>query len=298
MTTSLPILTPFDPAYPETLRHALGAPPLLFAAGDLSLLKHPCIAIVGARHATADGIDNAYAFAAHLSARGWCVVSGLAHGIDAASHRGALSTGKAGGRTIAVLGTGIDVIYPKSHDQLVGQILDTNGLLISEFPPGTPPLKHNFPKRNRIVAGLCQGVLVVEAALRSGSLITARLANEMGREVFAIPGSIHSPLSRGPHQLIQQGAKLVECAADILCELACASVATPVDRHTQQAKEIKQSKPSSPLWDAIGYDPVSEDTVLRRSGLSISDFSYALLDLELQGVIARRSDGCISRVRP
>ncbi|OZI31966.1 DNA protecting protein DprA [Bordetella genomosp. 10] len=207
-----------DAAYPRALLDVGDPPPLLYVRGDPALLARPSLAIVGARNATPDGCDNAHAFARHLAAQGWCVVSGLAAGIDAAAHEGALAAGAAGAATVAVLGTGIDVVYPLHHAALATRIAES-GALVSEFPLGTPALPHHFPRRNRLVAGLARGVLVVEAASRSGSLITARLAGEYGREVFAIPGSIHSPLTRGCHALIRQGAKLVESARDIADEL-------------------------------------------------------------------------------
>ncbi|MBV6306853.1 DNA-processing protein DprA [Candidimonas humi] len=212
------MVTLADPSYPAALLDTHDPPLLLYVNGRPELLSAPTIAMVGARNASAGGIDNAQAFARHLAAQGWCIASGLAMGIDAASHRGALLAGPQGGGTVAVLGTGIDIIYPSRNHQLAHEIAE-HGALVSELPLGTPGLPHQFPRRNRIVAGLARGILVVEAARQSGSLITARLATEIGREVFAIPGSIHSPLSRGCHALIRQGAKLVESAADILEEL-------------------------------------------------------------------------------
>jgi DNA processing protein len=212
------LLTLADPAYPANLFDTHDPPLLLYVNGRPELLSAPTIAMVGARNASAGGIDNAQAFARHLAGQGWCIASGLAMGIDAASHRGALLAGPGGGGTVAVLGTGIDIVYPARNHQLAHEIAE-HGALVSELPLGCPALPHQFPRRNRIVAGLARGVLVVEAARQSGSLITARLATEIGREVFAIPGSIHSPLSRGCHALIRQGAKLVESTADILEEL-------------------------------------------------------------------------------
>lgn len=212
------MLTLADELYPPALLDIHDPPLLLYANGDLSLLSRPAISIVGARNATPGGIDNAIAFARHLASQGWCVVSGLAAGIDAAAHRGALSANPSGGSTIAVMATGLDIVYPASNLELARRIA-SEGLLISEAPLGTPSKSFLFPRRNRIVAGLGQGVLVVEATRKSGSLITARLASEMGREVFAIPGSIHSPQSRGCHALIRQGAKLVESGQDITDEL-------------------------------------------------------------------------------
>src|SRR5690606_11414069 len=193
-------------------------PAVLYVNGRAELLNRPIIAVVGARNATPGGRDNAQAFAQSLAGQGWCIASGLAHGIDAAAHRGALAAGAQAGSTIAVMGTGIDIIYPSANLELAHRIAH-EGALVSELPLGTPSVPHQFPRRNRIVAGLAKGVLVVEAARQSGSLITARLASELGREVFSIPGSIHSPLSRGCHALIRQGAKLVESGEDIVEEL-------------------------------------------------------------------------------
>jgi DNA processing protein len=289
------LLTQDHPDYPIILHQGPSAPPLLYAQGALARLKKEAIAIVGARNATHDGQDNARACARFLSEQGWCVVSGLAHGIDAAAHAGALQAGDSryAGGTIAVLGTGIDVMYPLVNQTLAEQILSANGLLLSEFPLGTPAKPKNFPRRNRIVAGLSRGVLVIEAALRSGSLITARLATDMGREVFALPGSIHSPLSRGPHALIKQGAKLVESGADILSELSnfipdgqCITTA-PAGTTTSK----KSKSPHSPVWSAIGYDPVSEDTLLARTGFLPALLQTELLTLELEGHIKRLPSG-------
>jgi DNA processing protein len=211
-------ITLVDPAYPQSL-FTIGDPPLLlFVRGDPLALTRASLAVVGARSATTGGAENARAFSRYLAGHGWCVVSGLAEGIDAAAHEGALDAGPQGAGTVAVMGTGIDVVYPPRHAGLADRIA-ANGALVTEMPLGTPARPHHFPKRNRLVAGLARGVLVVEAARQSGSLITARLAGENGREVFAIPGSIHSPLSRGCHALIRQGAKLVETARDITDEL-------------------------------------------------------------------------------
>jgi DNA processing protein len=289
------LLTQDHPDYPSLLHQGPSAPPLIYAQGALGLLKKEAIAIVGARNATHGGQDNARAFARFLSEQGWCVVSGLAHGVDAAAHAGALQacTSMHSGGTIAVLGTGIDVMYPMVNQTLAEQILSGNGLLLSEFPLGTPAKPKNFPRRNRIVAGLARGVLVIEAALRSGSLITARLATDMGREVFALPGSIHSPLSRGPHALIKQGAKLVESGADILSELSHfiseGKEVCPTPAHATTSKKSKS--PHSPVWSAIGYDPVSEDTLLERTGFLPALLQTELLTLELAGHIERLPSG-------
>jgi len=281
------LVTPAHPLYPERLRQMPDAPLVLYARGALRRLEQDALALVGARNATADGLDHAHAFALYLAQQGFTIVSGLAHGIDAAAHRGALEAGSEQGGTIAVLGTGADIIYPASHRSLAEDILSADGLILSEFELGRPALAAHFPKRNRIVAGLSLGVVVVEAALKSGSLITARLAVDMGREVFAIPGSIHSPLARGPHALIKQGAKLVESGADILAELrpgvgrpATCSPATP-----------RTLAPSSPTWHAIGYDPITEDQLQRRTGLAPAQLQVELFTLELEGHIERRGHG-------
>lgn len=213
------LLTLADSAYPPSLLDLHDPPLVLYVHGDPASLRRSALAIVGARSATPAGQDNARAFARHLAAQGWCIVSGLAQGIDAAAHEGALQAGPDGAGTVAVLGTGIDRVYPASQHALAREIAGGNGALVSEFPLGTRALPQHFPRRNRLVAALARGTLVVEAARQSGSLITARLAGELGREVFAIPGSIHSPLSRGCHALIRQGAKLVESAQDIEEEL-------------------------------------------------------------------------------
>ncbi len=309
------LLTPAHPLYPSLLKEIPDHPVVLCARGNLARLQHEAIAIVGARNATADGRDNARAFARHLSEQGWCVVSGLAHGIDAAAHEGALCAARDAGGTIAVLGTGIDIVYPASHRALTQQIVSQDSLLLSEFALGAPPLAGHFPRRNRIVAGLTRGVLVVEAARKSGSLITARLAVEMGREVFAIPGSIHAPLSRGPHALIQQGAKLVETGADILSELGhvrpvysqpattpcgaalkqnpCTNHFHPKQVGTQQLDLLDYTQ--SPVWSAIGYDSITEDTLQRRTNMAPALLQAELLTLELSGGIERRPNGLLAR---
>lgn len=286
------LLTPDQPEYPRALQHTEDAPVVLYAHGNLNPLTMQAIAIVGTRHPTADGLDHAHAFARSLAGQGWCVVSGLASGIDAAAHRGALAAGPAAASTIAVLGTGLDIIYPRTHQHLAAQIVAEGGLLLSEFALGTGPIAANFPRRNRLVAGLTRGTLVIEAALKSGSLITARLAVDLDREVFALPGSIHSPLSRGPHSLIQQGAKLVTCAADILQELGSWQQAPLINL---ESSERLTSTPPSPIWSAIGYDPITEETLQRRTSMRAAALHEALLDLELAGHIQRHPDGCLSR---
>jgi DNA processing protein len=280
------LLTLADAAYPRSLLDIHDPPLLLYANGNLTLLSRPIISMVGARSASAGGQDNAHAFARHLAEQGWCIASGLALGIDAAAHEGALKAGPAGGGTIAILGTGIDIVYPSRHRELAHRIA-AQGVLISEFALGTRAMPYHFPKRNRLVAGISRGVLVVEAAKQSGSLITARLATEMGRDVFAIPGSIHSPLSRGCHALIRQGAKLVESAQDILEELGASGV--PI------ATLPKPAACSDPVLQALGYDPVTLDTLQRRTGVSTGDMVARLLELELQETVVRLDDGRFQR---
>jgi DNA processing protein len=269
------VITLGEAAYPSALLQTADPPLLLYVQGRVETLSTPGLAIVGSRNPTTQGADNARSFAAPIAGAGMTVVSGLALGIDGAAHEGALA---AAGRTIAVVGTGLDRVYPRRHLDLAHRIAAT-GAIVSEFAPGTPPLPPNFPLRNRIIAGLSQGTLVVEAALRSGSLITARLASEAGREVFAIPGSIHSPLSRGCHALIKQGAKLVESAADILEALR---TGTPDDGPADGPTDK-----TDPLLDAMGHDPVTLDVLGARTGYSAAELSVRLLELELDGHLAR-----------
>ncbi|HYG41475.1 MAG TPA: DNA-processing protein DprA [Bordetella sp.] len=286
------VLTLADPAYPQSLLTTADPPILLYVNGDPAYLNRPALAVVGARNATPGGCDNARAFARHLASHGWCVVSGLAQGIDAAAHEGALLAGPAGAGTVAVMGTGIDRVYPARHRELAHQIA-AQGALVSELPLGMGALPHHFPRRNRLVAGLARGVLVVEAARQSGSLITARLAGENGREVFAIPGSIHSPLSRGCHALIRQGAKLVETAQDITDELGGGQPAA-----SQGAPAISAPpRPDTPLLQALGYDPLHLDALQARTGLDIAVLNVQLLELELAGRIARLDGGRFQRLK-
>src|SRR5690606_15635816 len=294
------VLTLADPAYPQSLLTIADPPVLLYVTGDPARLAQPALAVVGARSATPGGCDNARAFARHLAGHGWCVVSGLAQGIDAAAHEGALQAGAQGAGTVAVMGTGIDRVYPARHRDLAHQIA-AHGARVSELPLGMGPLPHHFPRRNRLVAGLARGVLVVEAARQSGSLITARLAGESGREVFAIPGSIHSPLSRGCHALIRQGAKLVETAQDITDELGAATragrakasgVATP-----DEASGPGTAAPESPLLRALGFDPLHLDALQARTGLDIATLNVQLLELELAGHVARLDGGRFQRLK-
>lgn len=278
------VLTLADAGYPAALLDAPDPPLVLFAQGDLAKLQTPAIAIVGSRNPTQQGRENARAFAAVFSQAGLTVVSGLAQGIDGAAHEGAL---KGAGGTVAVVGTGLDLIYPKRHEALARQI-PANGLLLSEFTLGTGPLAQNFPKRNRIIAGLSKGTLVVEAAVQSGSLITARLAIDMAREVFAIPGSIHSPQSRGCHALIKQGAKLVETAQDVIEELRLPlpqGLAAVKPNSSRDLAEVPEHE--DPVLEAMGYDPVGLDALHARTGLPVDELNARLLELELQGEVAR-----------
>ena len=296
-------LTLADPRYPTALLQAADPPLVLFAQGRLALLQAPAVAIVGSRHPTEQGRDNAKAFAQAFSAAGLTVVSGLADGIDGAAHEGALAAmgdvpsdapDAAGspGSTIAVVGTGLDRVYPRKHHALAHRIA-TQGLVLGECLLGTPPLAPNFPRRNRIVAGLTRGTLVVEAAVQSGSLITARLAAEMGREVFAIPGSIHAPQSRGCHALIKQGAKLVETAQDVMDELHWGQAAHPVSpvgsagAGDSPGQAGDDTTPDDTLLSAMGYDPVGLDALAARTGFGPADLGVRLLELELAGQVAR-----------
>lgn len=276
------LLSIADTHYPPLLREIAAAPLLLYVRGDITLLHQPQLAIVGSRNPTASGRELAHHFAYTLAKAGLHITSGLALGIDAASHRGALS---AGGKTLAVFGTGLNQIYPASHRKLA-QIIATNGTLISEFSPFEPPKAAHFPQRNRIISGLSLGVLVVEAAIQSGSLITARYANEQGREVFAIPGSIHNPLARGCHHLIRQGAKLVETTEDIVEELSpLQAVTAPIKTITKTKKHVTLAASMRALLAHIGYEITALDTIIVRSGLTASEVSSMLLSLELQGLI-------------
>jgi DNA processing protein len=273
-----------DPHFPAALLETADPPLLLFAQGRLELLAAPAIAVVGSRNPTPQGADNARAFARHLSQAGLTVVSGLALGVDGAAHDGALA---GAGSTIAVMGTGADRIYPGRHRDLAHRIA-AEGLLLTEFPLGTPPLAENFPMRNRIIAGLSRGTLVVEAALPSGSLSTARAAIEAGREVFAIPGSIHAPQSRGCHALIKQGAKLVESADDVLGEIDWKARAAP-------AALPEADSTHDPVLDAMGHDPSSMDAIGARTGWPASELQARLLELELDGQVARLPGGLFQR---
>lgn len=289
------VLTLGDPDYPTDLLQLADPPLLLFVWGPLAALSHlQRVAVVGSRNPTPQGQLNARQFARSLGEAGICVVSGLALGVDAAAHEGALD---AGAPTLAVVGTGLDRVYPVRHKPLAQRIA-AGGAVISEYLLGTPPLAPNFPKRNRLIAALGQGTLVVEAALQSGSLITARLAADMGREVFAIPGSIHSPLSRGCHLLIRQGAQLVESALDVLEELRL-PVGAAADQTVSGDLWPESDEPpqaESVLLTALGHDPVGLDALQARTGESTAALQAALLDLELDGEIARLPGGLFQRV--
>ncbi|MFA7438203.1 DNA-processing protein DprA [Castellaniella sp.] len=320
------LLTWADTEYPAALLKTAFAPPLLYAHGQLACLARPMLAIVGARHPTAEGEYNAHAFAEYLAGQGWCIVSGLARGIDGAAHRGALQAGASGGGTVAVLGTGIDRIYPASHQALARQIAQ-EGLLLSQFPLGARGLRHHFPRRNHLVAALARGVLVVEAAEHSGSLITARTATELNHEVFAIPGSIHSPLSHGCHALIRQGAKLVESARDILeewpdCTPAAGARTSPESGSQTHPADPLTQPPQPPDAPAIGehetdalrealprgleddaaavlyvlaHQPRDIDFLQARLGWPLERLQHQLTRLELAGHLLRTRDGRIQR---
>ena len=311
--TARAIITLGDVRYPKKLLDTEDPPLMLYVVGARAVVQGQpfaegrCLAVVGSRNPTAQGADNAYQFAKALGATGLTIVSGLALGVDAAAHEGALAPiapdrplkeGDAP-TTIAVVGTGLDRVYPSRHLDLAHRIA-RHGLLVSEYPLGTPPLAPNFPKRNRIISGLSQGTLVVEAALASGSLITARLATEQGREVFAIPGSIHAPQSRGCHALIKQGAKLVESAQDVLEEcrwaLPTATSLTADDTAVGTDEPAATVPQESALLQAMGYDPVGLDALVNRTGMDAASLQVQLLELELDGVVARLPGALFQRV--
>ena len=303
------IVTLGDARYPLSLLDTEDPPLLLYVVGPKQQLagkpfpEGRCLAVVGSRNPTPQGAENARAFARALrSTAGMTIVSGLALGVDAAAHEGALDAAVAGGEapaTIAVVGTGLDRVYPRKNLDLARRIAQ-QGLLVSEYPLGTPPLAANFPKRNRIISGLSQGTLVVEAALASGSLITARMAVEQGREVFAIPGSIHAPQSRGCHALIRQGAKLVESAQDVLEELqlpasnAARAASAPVGGDAMQGGDADVNE--GPVLNALGFDPMGMDALIARTGMDAPSLQVALLELELAGQVARLPGGLFQRM--
>jgi DNA processing protein len=286
-----------DERYPELLRQSPDPPATLYVRGKVAALREPQIAMVGSRNPTAGGRASAREFAAKFAGLGLAVTSGLALGIDAACHEGALG---AEGLTIAVMGRGLDDIYPAEHATLADRIADA-GALVSEFPPGTPALAAHFPQRNRIIAGLAHGTVVVEAAKRSGSLITARLAGSAGREVFALPGSIHNPLARGCHALIRQGAKLVEDVDDVLAELKISLSAQLLAIPPEHGGDIRRAGPALDkeykiLLDALAFEPASVDSLIERTGLSSESIASMLLILELDGHVAPHPGGRYSRM--
>ncbi|WP_049723007.1 DNA-processing protein DprA [Gilvimarinus polysaccharolyticus] len=269
--------------YPRLLAQVASAPAILYVRGALDVLELPQLAIVGSRNPSAAGRTNAHDFAQYLAAGGFAITSGLALGIDACAHRGALD---AGGVTIAVLGTGIDRVYPARHRDLAAEIVNNGGAVVSEFPLGTGSVANNFPRRNRIISGLSLGTLVAEAAVKSGSLITARYALEQEREVFAIPGSIHNPMAKGCHELIKRGAKLVESAADIVEELGGA-LAFKSQQVTPSQTPPTLADADQQLLELLGYDPVTLDTLCQRSGTEPGVLAVQLMTLELEGLITQ-----------
>jgi DNA processing protein len=281
------IITLADPDFPSLLLNIPDPPPLLYFKGKRELLNSQMFAVVGSRNATPQGLVNAEAFAKTTSDAGFCIVSGMALGVDTAAHRGGLR-GRAS--SIAVVGTGLDLVYPASNRKLAHELAQ-QGALISEFPLGTPAIASNFPRRNRIISGMSRGCLVVEAALHSGSLITARQALEQGREVFAVPGSIHSPLAKGCHSLIKQGAKLVESAEDILDELGYGVARPGAANHTDE-----RGREKSLLLTHLGHEIIDIDTLSIRSGLTVETVSAMLLTFELDGIVASLPGGCYQRL--
>jgi DNA processing protein len=295
--SALQVIGPCSPRFPELLAAIPDPPNVLFVRGDAAALHAGQVAVVGSRRPTALGERTARELAYGLALRGVVVTSGFALGIDAAGHAGALA---AGGRTVAVCGAGLDVHYPREHGAL-GRRIAERGALVSEFPPGTPPLRNHFVRRNRLISGLSRGVVVVEAARRSGSLSTARLAGEQGREVFAVPGSIHSALSAGCHQLIRHGAALVESVDDVLAELDLIQFNQTVGAPTRPAAAAapppgRLDNPSEILLDALGFVPTSVDALIASTGFSGDVLSALLLELELQGRVAAAPGGRYRRI--
>lgn len=286
------ILSLADPAYPKTLFDIADPPMLLYVKGRVELLSKPALAVVGSRNATAQGVANAERFSEALSHAGLTIISGLALGIDAAAHRGGLN---GIGSTVAVIGTGADKVFPARNRDLAHKLADC-ACIISEYSLGMPAIAANFPRRNRIISGLARGVLVVEAALQSGSLITARMAAEQGRDVFAIPGSIHSTLSKGCHQLIKQGAKLVESAQDVLEELRYPLAEGSTGPGTAMAAPADVVASEGHLLTALGFDPVDTDTLAQRTGLEAATLGAELLNLELAGLVERLPGGVYRRM--
>jgi DNA processing protein len=281
------VLTLADAAYPKALLDIADPPLILYVKGRFDLLSNPALAVVGSRNATTQGVLNAEKFSEVLSQAGLTIISGMALGIDTAAHQGGL---RGPGSTVAVIGTGADIVYPARNRTLAHQIA-AEGCIISEYGLGTPAIAANFPRRNRIISGLAQGVLVIEAAAQSGSLITARMAAEQGREVFAIPGSIHSPLSKGCHLLIKQGAKLVESAQDVLEEIKHSPHQLPPD-----ASSVKEAAVTSAVLAAMGFDPVAPDALAARCASDIAALNAELLTLELDGLIEMLPGGMVRRI--
>ena len=296
------IITLECPEYPTLLKQTDSPPPVLYVHGNISIINDPQLAIVGSRNPTQSGMTSAYDFAKYLGQTGLCITSGLALGVDGSAHQGALD---ANAPTIAIIATGIDRVYPAKHRNLAHKIVE-NGAIISEFPIGTQPRSGNFPRRNRIISGLAHGTLVVEAALKSGSLITARLASEQGREVFAIPGSIHNPLAKGCHLLIRQGAKLVETAQDILEEMTSVIdlsqfdptiIKDSIEEAPEDAGNSSDTNPEhQTLLDHMGYDPVPIDQLVVRTGFKPESIAAMLLILELQNQVSSNGGGTYTRI--
>jgi DNA processing protein len=282
------VITLADKAYPSLLLEISDPPPLLYVKGNPDLLDHASLAVVGSRNATQQGRANAEAFSRELSDGGFTIVSGLALGIDTAAHVGGLGGASS---SVAIVGTGLDIVYPARNRDLAHRLAEA-GALVSEFALGTPALASNFPRRNRLISGLSRGCLVVEAALKSGSLITAGYALEQGREVFAVPGSIHSSLSKGCHLLLKQGAKLAESSQDILEELGAV-----VPGRLTTIESVDDGTEENPVLAALGFDPLDLDVLCQRSGLTPESASAMLLTLELQGVVSRLPGGKFQRVR-
>lgn len=286
------ILSERDTAYPQILRHIADPPLLLYCEGEIELLNQPALAVVGSRAPTPIGVETAQAFAMQLARLGFVITSGMALGIDTAAHRGALSVT---GKTIAVVGTGLDRIYPARNSELAAQIRSA-GLLISEFPLGTAPLARNFPQRNRIISGLSRGVLVVEAGIQSGSLITARMALEQGREVFAVPGSIHNPTSKGCHLLLRDGAKLVQSVDDVLEEIDAQGLFASAQPHASDAQEMLQLEAEyHQVLAAIDTAPTSIESIIERSGLTSEAVCSMLLALEMRNFVHMTATGLYCR---
>ena len=302
------LITFYDSRYPQLLKEIPVSPPLLYVHGNADLLNDPQIAIVGSRNPTQGGQNNTYEFSKHLASAGLCITSGMALGVDGLAHKGALDVN---GITIAVVATGIDRVYPARHRTLAHRIV-ANGAIITELPIGVSPLSRNFPRRNRIISGISLGTLVVEAALQSGSLISARYASEQGREVFAIPGSIHNPLARGCHQLIRQGAKLIETATHIIEELAPqlehSLLSTSTETSSNEKNDTVENNNGNShagladadqrlILETMGYDPISIDQLVIQTGLTAEALSSILLLLELNGFIAASGRGNYTRIK-